>query len=344
MADPLEHKELFLIKKTDFVLDYNPELELAASKILKKVLRNTGFTGGAVLWFDELTNKLRVLTKKGTLDNKLIASSFRLVNDKYTKTRAAIPIALQGKCFGVLYVYGAPVTFSRKKILDDIELLLDGRFRYEQDSFGLRRLFSRYVGGRVVKKIMSSHPKQLSDGERHNCTIVFADLNGFTEYTNNASPELVVKMLNDVFGALIPIALKSKGAISQIVGDELMVVFGSPFPQKDHASRAIRTALAMRKKAMSVFVKEHNGIKGISIGIASGRVVAGNVGHDEFRRYAFVGPKVNLASRLTSLAGTNEILVDEATKSLAKAHKYKRIGLKSLKGFSKNVEVFRVIN
>jgi class 3 adenylate cyclase len=139
-----------------------------------------------------------------------------------------------------------------------------------------------------------------------------------------------------------PIVIKNGGTIDKFIGDEIMAVFGAPIPKRRHASEAIRTALELRKKAGAILKRHHIKNGGISVGIASGRVISGNIGSDKMTDYTVIGRKVNLASRLTSLAGTNEILVDETTKNASKSHKYKSIGKQNIKGFG-NVSVFKVV-
>ncbi|MGD9276400.1 MAG: adenylate/guanylate cyclase domain-containing protein [Candidatus Pacearchaeota archaeon] len=334
---------LWLIKKVDFFVDFNSELSVACKKILRLAIKKTNAKGGAILIKDPLDKKLKEISKIKRKDNKLIRQCFHEGKFVFKNKKIAIPIKIRREVFGVVYLRGTDLKKHPDEILENLETILDGRFKYEYDSIGLRKTFRRYLGEEVMKKVLEDKSKDVLLGEKHNCTILFADLNKFTEFTNKVPAEKTVEFLNDVFGALIPIAIKMKGTVSDIIGDELMVVFGSPFEQKDHAARAIKTAKLMMKTAKPFFKKHLHEKGGLSIGIASGKVVSGNVGHNEFMSFTFIGKKVNLASRLTSLAGKNQILVDKTTIDNAKNFKKRFFGKKILKGFSKKINVYEIL-
>ena len=77
-------------------------------------------------------------------------------------------------------------------------------------------------------------------------TVLFADLGGYTAFAIKATPTEVVAMLNELFGAAVPIVLAEGGAVVQFMGDAMMVIFNAPTPQLDDALRAARSALAMQ--------------------------------------------------------------------------------------------------
>lgn len=333
-------KNLGLIKKIDFILD-RKDLSDASKEILKLSLNEIGAEGGGIFIHDPLKNKLLPLAKKGRLNNILINRCFNNGEKIFEKKYIVLPIRVHKKRLGVIYFYGSRFTQEDYKFLIDIESFLDGRFNHKYNSLNLKYLFSRYVGENIMKKILFNQKKK-SYVKKQDCSILFADLNGFTELTNKIPPKKIFSMLNTFFEILVSVALKMNGTISQIIGDEIMVVFGSPTIQKDHSRRAIKCAKLMRSKIKSFFKKQPL-IKGISIGIASGKIIAGNIGHEQFMRYAFIGPKVNLASRLTSLAGKNQILIDEETKKNSFKFSSKYFGKKKIKGFSRSISIYEII-
>jgi class 3 adenylate cyclase len=111
--------------------------------------------------------------------------------------------------------------------------------------------------------------------------------------------------------------LEEEGTVMQYVGDAVMAVFGAPFPQEDHAERALRAALAMHRRQAAVdaeWAKEGLEPFGLGIGLSSGEVAAALLGSDERLEYTVVGDTVNLSQRLQDAArpaGTT--LMSEAT-------------------------------
>ena len=150
-----------------------------------------------------------------------------------------------------------------------------------------------------------------------------------------------MNFLNYYFKEMSKIALKHGGTIDKFVGDEIMVIFGSPLPQKNHAEKAINAGKDMIKKMRKISKEYKLGTRGLSVGISTGRVVSGNIGYEKMMDYTVVGKKVNLASRLTSAAGTNQIFVDKTTMKKAKNFTYISMGKKKVKGFG-NMEINRV--
>jgi adenylate cyclase len=119
--------------------------------------------------------------------------------------------------------------------------------------------------------------------------------------------------------------LGQDGVVDKYIGDAIMVVFGAPEPMADDALRALRSAVGMRdalKKLNERLVARGAAPLRTGIGIHTGEVVAGSIGHEEQRQYTVIGDAVNLASRLESATkdlGVN-ILVSEHTYALVKDH------------------------
>ncbi|MFH1586057.1 MAG: adenylate/guanylate cyclase domain-containing protein [archaeon] len=337
------YKEVLdVIEVTDNIIDINPEIRKASEKVLGSLIKYVGAKGGGILIYDFLDEKLKILSKSGKLSKNIILSSFRSKKILNKKRELAVPIILQNKCLGVIYLYGKNFSKEDVNYISASEVILDGRFKHEAESQGLRHIFERYVGEKALNKILKDRDKKELEGKTHNCSILFADINNFTQFTNTRPAKEVVEFLNNYFSKMSEIAFEKNGTIDKFVGDSIMVIFGSPLTQKGHAKLAVETGKKMISK-MKYIVKKHK-IKGggLSIGIASGRVVAGNIGSKKMMDYTVIGKKVNLASRLTYLAGKNQILVDDLTKNSTKGFKYAEIKKSEIKGFEK-VKVFRVV-
>jgi adenylate cyclase len=143
-------------------------------------------------------------------------------------------------------------------------------------------------------------------GEVRESTVLFADIRGFTSLSEGMPPEELLQMLNAYLGRMCRVIERENGVIDKYIGDEVMAIFGAPLSQTDHALRAVTAALGMLQE-LTLFNQEQKAISPIApmlrigIGIASGPVIAGNVGSPERLNYTVLGDTVNLASRLQGL-------------------------------------------
>ncbi|MHB8870599.1 MAG: ATP-binding protein [Thermoleophilia bacterium] len=159
----------------------------------------------------------------------------------------------------------------------------------------------------------------LSDGERKLVTILFADVAGFTALAETLDPEEVRDLLNSLFDRLVPCVERYEGTVDKFIGDEVMALFGAPLVHEDDPERAVSCALDMRA-AVHAFNREWSAGLAIHVGINTGKVLAGSVGAGSGRAYSVMGDAVNVAARLTEVAGSGEILVGPDTQRLAGQH------------------------
>ncbi|MBW2108855.1 MAG: GAF domain-containing protein [Deltaproteobacteria bacterium] len=175
-----------------------------------------------------------------------------------------------------------------------------------------RLLLSRFFSCTVTEKIFCSGENLRLGGERKNVTILFADLRGFTAMSEYLDQEKVVEILNAYFSLMTPIIFKHDGTLDKLMGDGIMAFFGAPLSHDDDPTRAVRSAVEMIS-ALQTFNPEARA-KGwpelsVSIGINAGEVVAGYIGSEEHLNYTVIGDAVNVAQRLQSIAGSDEILI-----------------------------------
>jgi adenylate cyclase len=144
-------------------------------------------------------------------------------------------------------------------------------------------------------------------------SIVFADLAGFTTYSEQHEPAEVAEMLNAYFERIVPLMEAAGGEVHQIVGDELMVVFNKEGGQTDHPARAARAALVLQETATAV-ARGQDEWPRFRVGVNSGEVLAGVVGGATgHRKHGIVGDVVNLAARLEEEAPVGGVLLGEGT-------------------------------
>lgn len=179
--------------------------------------------------------------------------------------------------------------------------------------------------------------------ERRLAAVLFVDLAGFTRLSAATDAEEVHALLERFFTRADAIIGSFGGAIDKHIGDCTMAVFGAPVAHGDDLERAVRAALAVRE-AMGPLSRELGRNLAIHAGIAMGPVVAAGTGSDLHRPYTVTGDAVNLASRLTDLAGDGEILLsDEAVRILGAAVKVEDAGAHSVAGFERALKVWRLL-
>ena len=144
-------------------------------------------------------------------------------------------------------------------------------------------------------------------------SVVLADLAGYTDYTERHASDEVAAMLNAYYGPIIPLMERAGGDVHQIVGDELMVIFGKDAAVSDHAFRAARAALVLQSVAQAT-AADNDDWPRFRVGVSSGEVHAGLVGATRgHRKHGVVGDVVNLAARLQAAAPVGGVLIGEAT-------------------------------
>jgi len=174
-------------------------------------------------------------------------------------------------------------------------------------------------------------------------TILFADLQGFTSYSERTKPARVAAMLNGYFGRLVPLLEQDGGVVHQIIGDAVMVIFNQHGDQPDHAARAVRTALSFQAAAAEI-ASDHPDWPRFRAGVNSGEVLAGLVGGPSgHRKHGVVGDTVNLAARLESIAPVGGVVVGaETAAALPPGVMLERLPPLELKGKGEPVEAFVV--
>jgi adenylate cyclase len=145
-------------------------------------------------------------------------------------------------------------------------------------------------------------------------SILFADLQGFTSYSEAARPEQVQGMLRTYFSRLVPLMGELGGEVHQLIGDAMMVVFNKQGDQPDHAMLAARAALAFQAEAAALADANPEWPR-FRVGVNSGEVVAGVVGDHGHRKHDVIGDTVNLAARLEASAPVGEVVIGEGTRS-----------------------------
>lgn len=143
-------------------------------------------------------------------------------------------------------------------------------------------------------------------------TTLFADVRGFTSFSENLAPEQLVSILNQYLGAAAKSILVEEGTIDKFMGDAVMAWFNAPIPQPDHAMRAVKAALRMRDAIDALHRELPPEFQlGFGAGIHFGPAVLGLVGTEQRIDYTAIGDSVNTAKRIQENAAKGQILISE---------------------------------
>lgn len=208
---------------------------------------------------------------------------------------------------------------------------------------GQRQLFERMVSPAVIDQL---DPDELSlGGKRAGITSLFADIRGFTAYSEKLGPEELVTVLNKYLAASADAILAQEGTIDKFLGDAIMAWFNWPIPQTDHAVRAVKSAIGIRN---SIHIL-HNELEkdmhlSFGVGIHYGDAVLGLVGTEQRIEYTAIGDSVNTAKRIQENSGPGQILIsEEIFKLVQKEVKVNDVEPIIAKGKSKPIKVYEVL-
>jgi class 3 adenylate cyclase/CHASE2 domain-containing sensor protein len=182
------------------------------------------------------------------------------------------------------------------------------------------RMFSTYVPASVVGQL--EDPRLLarvSEGARHEVTVLFCDLRGFTPIAAALEPPQVRMLLDRYYDYAVATIHRHGGTVMQFVGDEVFAVFGAPTASGIAPEQATRCALALQQDVTRLDEELlAAGLPSIrfGIGLHRGTVVAAHVGTADRRQYSVIGDTVNLGSRLCTAAGAGEIVASDAVWSV----------------------------
>lgn len=174
-----------------------------------------------------------------------------------------------------------------------------------------RKLFERMVSPAVINQL---NPNSLAlGGKRSDITVLFADIRGFTSYSESQSPEQLVSVLNRYLAAGAEVVLDEEGTIDKFLGDAIMAWFNAPIPQPDHTLRAVRAALKLRERVAELHtILPPEAHLGFGVGIHYGDAVLGLIGTEKRLDYTAIGDSVNTAKRLQENSGRNQIVISGA--------------------------------
>lgn len=231
---------------------------------------------------------------------------------------------------------------GRESALRRLRLLQKAIVDREEQGETLRRMLP---GGLAEK--LRTEGRAIGETERLTVTVLMSDVRGYSGIAERVEPTPLAGMLNTHRAEMNGAILAELGTVMQYVGDAVMAVFGAPFPQADHAERALAAAIGMHERQSAVNQRwRGEGLPefGLGIGLSTGEVAAALLGSDERVEYTLVGDVVNLAQRLQDLArpaGTT-VLSGATAQAIADPIDLEPMGEHMVKGRETPVEAFRL--
>ncbi|HNR50792.1 MAG TPA: adenylate/guanylate cyclase domain-containing protein [Deltaproteobacteria bacterium] len=273
---------------------------------------------------------------------------------------ACVPIISEGSCIGVINFRDNVASSFGPNDLRFFELIADqlsitaSLVRTYQDLLDLekkRMNLGRYFSPGLAERLVADERMTGLGGQRKMVSIVFADVSDFTSLVEKHAVEDVVEVLNRFFETVVPIIFRHGGMLDKFLGDGVMAVFGIPDPDDADPVRAIECAVDIQKGMETLKAQlEKDGLFPIDVGagIATGVVLAGNIGTKNQMNYTVIGEPVNLAQRLESISRPGEIIVSNITTEMIPigsgiSVSFEPMGTIRVKGIERDVSPMKVI-
>lgn len=349
-------KRLQFIRKLDIITDiyHNPvDVFEKSAGLLKKYLP----FAHAALRISKLNNKTERFYSDPiaeNLDNSLDDSFFDetkkylIIGSHHIYIRPLIlkkdGLTTEKRMFGYfVFFYDKKLKFNEKLLLRDyIDFINDSLYMLGKID-NIKNIFSKYIPESVVQKMDSVKDiNSLLKGKKSEIAVLFADVRGFTSYSEKHTPEEVITFLNSIFSIIVREIFIFDGMVDKFIGDAVMAVFGAPLAYQDPYVNAVSAAISIQKK-LKTLKKDYPEI-GVGIGINFGDAISGNIGTIERLEYTAIGDTVNVASRLEGISRAEEILVNsELNDKLENIFQTEFIGKHYLKGKSEEQKIFKIL-
>ena len=205
---------------------------------------------------------------------------------------------------------------------------------------------SQFLSPQIAALVSSPEGEGLLSGHRREITVAFCDLRGFTTFAEQADPEELFGVLGEYHRMMGDAIVEYGGTLEHFAGDGVMIFFNDPVLQDDHVERAVRMAVAMRERFQDLGQQwRKRGYElGFGVGIAVGYATLGRIGFEGRHDYAAIGNVVILASRLSSQAAADQILLSQRAAGIIEGLvEVESVGELQIKGLSRPVSASNVL-
>ena len=361
------NKELETVYRVDRIRDQNLPFDEMLNAALQELCTGVGAEAGVVMLYDHAGQRLETRAVapqdflrvpayealvKQTANEALETTEMicRSTTDEQPRTVMCVPLILRNELIGVFSaVTHDPhgFTYDKRRLLRAIVSQIDTAIFEGLERGRLRRVLGRSLDPHVMERLLANPNVDILKGERLLVSVLYADLRGSTDLAERVNPDLLIGFMNDYLGQMANIVLANGGTLDKFVGDEVMALFGAPFPQPDHALRAAQVGLEMQAAFTRLAVQwQVRGLEtgGIGVGIATGELVAGEFGCEQRTDYTVIGRAANLGARICASAHARQVLISQATYDLIREQvEVRPIPGQHFKGIDHEVTVYHVL-
>lgn len=361
------NKELETVYRVDRIRDQNLPFDEMLSAALQELCTGVGAQAGVVMLYDHVGQRLetravapqdflrvpayRQLVEQAANEALETAEMIcRSTPDDPPRTVMCVPLILRNEIIGV---FGAAThdphgfSYDKRRLLRAIVSQVDTAIFEGLERSRLRRVLGRSLDPRVMERLLANPNVDILKGERLTVSVLYADLRGSTDLAERVNPDLLIEFMNDYLGQMASVVLANGGTLDKFVGDEVMALFGAPFPQDDHALRAAQVGLEMQAAFARLLARwQSRGLEvgGMGVGIATGDLVAGEFGCEQRTDYTVIGRAANLGARICGVARASQVLISQSTYDLVREQvEVKPIPSQRFKGIDHEVTVYHVV-
>ena len=257
--------------------------------------------------------------------------------------RLVPPSVVDAEVEAVFVKLAAGVSAGDQAALNRLRLLHQAIVDREEQGETLSRL----LPSGLASKLRGTELR-IGETERVLVTVLMSDIRSYSTIAERADPSELAGQLNTHRAAMNRAILGEGGTVMQFVGDAVMAVFGAPFPQPDHADRAVAAAAGMHALQAEINASWRSaGLPefGLGIGLSTGQAAAALLGSEERLEYTLVGDTVNLAQRLQQFASAGETVLSSATRDVLSAPvPVAALPARRVKGRETPVMAFKVVD
>ena len=256
--------------------------------------------------------------------------------------RKITPEAVDAEVEAVFVKLAEGVSAGNASALRRLRMLHEAIVDREEQGETLSRLLPSGLADKL------RHGRQaIGETERVEVTVLMSDIRSYSTIAEHADPSQLAGQLNTHRAAMNRAILGEEGTVMQFVGDAVMAVFGAPFPQPDHADRAVAAACVMHQLQREINQRwAADGLPafGLGLGLSTGEAAAALLGSAERLEYTLVGDTVNLSQRLQQFADAGETVLSGATlRALSTPLQAISLGARMVKGRDTPVTAFKII-
>ncbi|HTK88726.1 MAG TPA: response regulator [Verrucomicrobiae bacterium] len=214
---------------------------------------------------------------------------------------------------------------------------------------GVRAQLQRYVSPRLADMVVGNPTLLGQPGEWREATVLFADIRGYTRLIETTPGPVVLRLLDAYLARMVEVIFRHGGTVEQLIGDEIVVLFGVAEGGQDAPARAVRAAVEMVAAVRELSAGwASDGLPrfDIGVGIASGPVMAGTIGSAERRELVVVGRPMIAAARIqrmTRLFDAHIIAADSTFREVSGLVAYRELGSPKLKGLKDRETLYEIV-